>query len=62
MPSWEESPPRSFSRAPHVAVVMMSVVDDREVLREPWPPERDYLIKPFNAEDLVRAIRRCKRQ
>ncbi len=50
------------SRAPHVAVVMMSVVDDREVLREASAAgARDYLIKPFNAEDLVRAIRRAVR-
>ncbi|MGI6082727.1 MAG: response regulator [Limnochordia bacterium] len=45
-------------RAPQVAIVMMSVVGERENLRQAAAAgARDYLIKPFDAEDLVRAIR-----
>lgn len=47
-------------RCPNTAVVMMSVAGDPEDLRKAMTAgARDYLIKPFSADDLINATRRA---
>jgi pilus assembly protein CpaE len=46
--------------APQIAIVMMSVLSEQEFLRQAMGAgARDYLLKPFGAEELARSIRRA---